>query len=308
MRAATITHWDLDGLVSASIIWRKLKPVKQVLSSVTALPRKLYEIVESTPGIRELWIADLNPQPDEVEQLAGMLGAIVRRGVRVIWVDHHEWSEGASKLADSLGPGLEIYLDRDATSAESVARLLGVAGDALVQKMIELARDDDYMLGKYELTKVWRRVLRWYGWEVRYRALESLKQGDMAPHWLVELYETEVKNVYENLIREAIARMDIIRRDGHTIIVFPDVDPRVHPGELVEVAKSNGLFAHVYVARYPRGISLRSDYVDVSEIAVGFGGGGHQRAAGIPSSVPLASLAEKIFRLLEKREIGGRRA
>ncbi|MGC9121768.1 MAG: DHH family phosphoesterase, partial [Thermogladius sp.] len=169
-----------------------------------------------------------------------------------------------------------------------------------VEELLKLSYDDDFFLNKYELTVRWRRVLRWYGWEVRYKALESFKRRDLAPAWMIELYNREVSVVYENLIREAIARMDIVEKDGFRIMIFPDVDPRVHPGEIVDVSEKNGLVAHLYIVRYPRGVSLRSDYIDVSSIARDLGGGGHARAAGIPGEVNLRAVLDKVFEKIDQ--------
>ncbi|AFK51517.1 putative phosphohydrolase, DHH superfamily [Thermogladius calderae 1633] len=296
----SITHWDIDGLASAAFIYFKVRPVQQILASVTSLPNYLLEVLRQTPPVREVWIADLNPQVSSLKALITFLEEAKKRRIRVYWLDHHEWDPGVYRELVGFDDVLTYVVDPNYTAADLVASKLGLRGDKFVEELLKLSYDDDFFLNKYELTVRWRRVLRWYGWEVRYKALESFKRRDLAPAWMIELYNREVSVVYENLIREAIARMDIVERDGFRIMVFPDVDPRVHPGEIVDVSEKNGLIAHLYIVRYPRGVSLRSDYIDVSSIARDLGGGGHARAAGIPGEVSLRAVLNKVFEKIDQ--------
>jgi oligoribonuclease NrnB/cAMP/cGMP phosphodiesterase (DHH superfamily) len=296
----SITHWDIDGLASAAFIYFKVRPVQQILASVTSLPNYLLEVLRQTPPVREVWIADLNPQASSLRALITFLEEAKRRKIRVYWLDHHEWDPSVYRELVGFDDVLTYVVDPNYTAADLVASKLGLRGDKFVEELVKLSYDDDFFLNKYELTVRWRRVLRWYGWEVRYKALESFKRRDLAPAWMIELYNREVSVVYENLIREAIARMDIVERDGFRIIIFPDVDPRVHPGEIVDVSEKNGLVAHLYIVRYPRGVSLRSDYIDVSSIARDLGGGGHARAAGIPGEVNLRAVLDKVFEKIDQ--------
>ena len=296
----SITHWDIDGLASAAFIYFKVRPVQQILASVTSLPNYLLEVLRQTPPVREVWIADLNPQASSLRALIAFLEEAKRRKIRVYWLDHHEWDPSVYRELVGFDDVLTYVVDPNYTSADLVASKLGLRGDKFVEELVKLSYDDDFFLNKYELTVRWRRVLRWYGWEVRYKALESFKRRDLAPAWMIELYNREVSVVYENLIREAIARMDIVERDGFRIMIFPDVDPRIHPGEIVDVSEKNGLIAHLYIVRYPRGVSLRSDYIDVSSIARDLGGGGHARAAGIPGEVSLRAVLDKVFEKIDQ--------
>nr|WP_238529000.1 phosphohydrolase [Thermogladius calderae] len=300
MSRVSITHWDIDGLASAAFIYFKVRPVQQILASVTSLPNYLLEVLRQTPPVREVWIADLNPQVSSLKALITFLEEAKKRRIRVYWLDHHEWDPGVYRELVGFDDVLTYVVDPNYTAADLVASKLGLRGDKFVEELLKLSYDDDFFLNKYELTVRWRRVLRWYGWEVRYKALESFKRRDLAPAWMIELYNREVSVVYENLIREAIARMDIVERDGFRIMVFPDVDPRVHPGEIVDVSEKNGLIAHLYIVRYPRGVSLRSDYIDVSSIARDLGGGGHARAAGIPGEVSLRAVLNKVFEKIDQ--------
>ncbi|MEM0377972.1 MAG: phosphohydrolase [Thermosphaera sp.] len=298
-RRGIITHWDLDGIASAVILSRVLNPEKNVLSSVNSVIKYIGELIDQ--GFSEIWIADLNPPSLQKDDVGLTLEKARRRGVRLYWFDHHQWADEMLKLFNEYDDVLFFLNEPMLVASELVANYLGVSSNEYFRKLVSLAYDDDFFENKYEITRIYRRVLKWDGWDIRYKVLYDLIRGELEPRWLLEYYVNEVKNVYENLIREAIGRMEIVEKNNVKIIVFPDVDPRVHPGELIEVVRSRNFFAHVYVVRYPRGVSLRSDYIDVSQIAAIYGGGGHAKVAGIPGGVRLDNILKTIMESVEKQ-------
>lgn len=300
-RRGVITHWDIDGLASAVILSRVLNPEKKVLSSVNSVTRYIEELLSL--GLNEIWIADLNPASSMKNQLNMALEKARMVRAKLYWFDHHQWSQDMVSLFNQYPDVVFFMHEPSMVASDIVANHFGVGGNEYYRKLISLAYDDDFFENKFEITRVYRRVLKWDGWDIRYRVLESLLQGDLEPRWLIDYYVNEVKNVYENLIREAIGRMEIVEKNGVRLLVFPDVDPRVHPGELIEVVAGQGFHAHAYVVRYPKGVSLRSDYVDVSQIASQYGGGGHSRVAGIPGGVRMENILKTLMEAFEKHGV-----
>ncbi len=304
-----LSHWDIDGLASASMLTEKYKPIKTMLSSITAVPKNLLKAMDLIGEYGEIIVSDLNPQINHLKDLAEIFRIAREKDITITWIDHHEWDKQVYRLFSQYEDIIYYLVDTTSVAAELVAIKYGfIDKDIFYKRLIELAVDDDYFLNKHELTIMWRRILRWYRWDTRYKALKSLLHHDLEPLWMKRLYLVEVKNLYENLIREAIARSDVITtRTGFKIIVFQDVDPRIHPGEVTWIAKENGLIADIYIVRYPRGVSLRSDAIDVSLIARLLGGGGHRNAAGIPGNIELSSILSLIdnlkTRLLEVDKI-----
>jgi len=295
MKTVVISHWDLDGLASAVIASMKFKPIKIFLASVTATPKYIHEAIKIIGRNGVIWVTDLNPQPNHIAMLNELFKLGRERKIQINWIDHHSWDRKVYDMFMKHSRNVWYLVDTETVTADLVARKLGLADNEYVRRLVDLAIDDDFFLNRYELTIMWRRVLRWYKWPTRYKALDSLIKGEIRPRWLEELYYREVKNIYENLIREAIARSDVITtKNNIKIIVFQDVDPRVHPGEITMIAKQNGLIADIYVVRYPRGTSLRSSVYDVSVIAKKLGGGGHKNAAGIPGNIGLKNVIELI--------------
>ncbi len=299
-KTIVISHWDLDGLASATILALKLAPVKIWLASVTAVPRYLKKALEEySPD--QIWISDLNPQISQINDLRILIKQARIEGVKIKWIDHHEWDRKIYDLIHRYNETVWYLVDPSTVTADLIARRLRIRDNPYINELVSLAIDDDFFMNRYELTIRWRRVLRWYSWSIRYKALNSFIGGDISPYWMNKMYEDEVKNLYENLIREALGRMDIIEKNGFKIIIFQDVDPKVHPGELTEAAKKNGVTADVYIVRYPRGASLRSDYYDVSIIAKMLGGGGHPYAAGIPGKINISKIIEAVTHTFKQR-------
>ncbi len=299
-RTIVISHWDLDGLASATILALKLAPVKIWLASVTAVPRYLKKALEEF-GPDQIWISDLNPQISQINDLRILIKQASIEGIKIKWIDHHEWDRKIYDLIHRYNETVWYLVDPSTVTADLIARRLRVRDNPYINELVGLAIDDDFFMNRYELTIRWRRVLRWYSWGVRYKALNSFIGGEISPYWMNKMYEDEVKNLYENLIREALGRMDVIEKNGIKIIIFQDVDPKVHPGELTDAAKKNGVTADIYIVRYPRGASLRSDYYDVSIIAKKLGGGGHPYAAGIPGKINVSKIIEIVTHMFKQR-------
>ncbi len=302
-----ISHWDLDGLASATMLTEYYKPLRTILSSITALPRNMLQGIKTLDRNGLIVISDLNPQVKHVKDLKEILRLCRERNISVKWIDHHLWDRVIYRLFSEYSDVLTYIDDTSTVAADLVAKLYGFTDNIFYNRLVELAIDDDFFLNRYELTIIWRRMLRWYKWGLRYRALESFLKHEINPPWLMKMYESEVKTIYENLIREAIGRSDIIHtRNGFRVVVFQDVDPRIHPGEVTWIAKTHGLLADIYIVRYPRGVSLRSDKVDVSMIAKLLGGGGHSNAAGIPGRIDIDSILSIISNINLRGRYGDR--
>ncbi|MEM0109781.1 MAG: phosphohydrolase, partial [Desulfurococcus sp.] len=185
MRKAVVTHWDIDGLASNTIISRYTRPEKKVLSSVTSTFKYLMSLFEE--GYSEIVVADLNPQLTDLNNYANLFSAMRKKGYIVKWLDHHLWPEEVEKTFIEFSDVVSYINDPFTVTADISANFVNATRDRFVTMLIELAFDDDWFQGKYELTTIYRRVLRFYKWEIRYRILESLLAGDIAPRWMLEL-------------------------------------------------------------------------------------------------------------------------
>lgn len=281
--AGLVSHWDLDGILSAVLLIRAATllgiSIGYRLSTHRRLLRSIKEILEDK-GL--LLIADLNPDvptAKSISLLSSKVGGIV-------WFDHHEWPQEARRILSQLD-NIVLFLDRGLISAEIVSRVLtdNCGLTDLVKEYSELLRiakaDDTNNLEEsieQEVVK-WRIVLRKADWPLRYRILEALLEQPAWPSWLEGFYR-EVREDYQKALEEALSTLTIINSCGHKIAVVR-ASEELNPSDVYN-SLHRRIDADVYVIVYDKGLSLRSETVDVARIASRLGGGGHNHAAGAP--------------------------
>ena len=298
-----ISHWDLDGIISAALIVRHRLSKNEYntrvrLSTINALAKNLYIFLNKQlmkEPHNHLIILDLNPLKDSYELIKNALEVAIDYGIRVYWIDHHSWNGPIMEDLEALG--VEIVLDKDKVTAEIIAKIFNLR-DRYSKDLVELARDDDLFLNRYEYTIYWRRILRWFDWNVRYKALQSFIAGDIWPEWARGLYG-QIHGHYRKLMEKALTNTVIKDYGGFRVAISYSIDQRLHAGEIQDMLIKNDIRADIYIVVYPNAISLRSNVVDVSDIARRFGGGGHPKASGIPLNSPSPDkVIDKILRYI----------
>lgn len=255
------------------------------LSTINALVKNLYTFLNKQlmkESHSNLVILDLNPLEDTYELIKKAIEVAIDYGIKVYWIDHHSWN---SSIIEDLGElGVEIILDRGKVTAQIISEIFNLR-DIYSKNLVELARDDDLFLNRYEYTIYWRRILRWFDWRVRYKALQSFIAGDIWPEWARGLYG-QIHGQYNKLMEKALTNTVIKDYGSLRVAISYSIDQRLHAGEIQDMLVKNNIKADIYIVVYPNAISLRSNVVDVSDIARRFGGGGHPKASGIPLNSP----------------------
>ncbi|RLG84499.1 MAG: phosphohydrolase [Thermoprotei archaeon] len=299
-----ISHWDIDGIVSAALIARstnitKTRITKIRLSTISALNANIMHALNKSFYIQPFTnfvIIDLNPPQSCIHDIASLLLNAIEMGINVYWIDHHVWDPNNIEILKSIG--VKIYLDQNKVSAEIVRDLVGL-DDMVSNTLVELAKDDDLFLNRFPYTVKLRRILRWYDWSIRYRVLKSFINGSIWPIWAEKLY-TQISDKYESLLDEVVKNYTVHDIKGTSVVVVKNIDPRLHPGEVQDKLEKNGVIGDLYILVYPTAISLRSDTIDVSRIALALGGGGHQKAAGITNTIDIDHVLDVISNFLGK--------
>ena len=298
-----ISHWDLDGIISAALVVRHRLSMNEYntkvrLSTINALAKNLYVFLNKhlvKEPHSHLIVLDLNPLKDSYELIENALEVAIDYGIRVQWIDHHSWNNHIVEELKALG--VDILLDKDKVTAEIIARSFNL-NDRYSKDLVELARDDDLFLNRYKYTIYWRRILRWFDWDIRYRALHSFIAGDIWPEWARGLYG-QIHEHYRKLMEKALTNTIIKDYGAFRIAISYSIDQRLHAGEIQDMLIKNDIRADIYIVVYPNAISLRSNVVDVSDIARRFGGGGHPKASGIPLNSPSPDkIIDKILRYI----------
>jgi oligoribonuclease NrnB/cAMP/cGMP phosphodiesterase (DHH superfamily) len=300
--AVIITHTDLDGVSSAAIYLRLagLEPDVDVIIHFTE-PYKLHKVLNNLPDSKKLVITDLGPNASTIDAIAERLGRLVRDGARVEWYDHHRWQEEWITKIRSLG--VKLHVDVSTCAAGVVARYapqeLGVEADEFVNRLAritcaaDLWRWDEPMAGR-----LYRVVERYHGrrgdkW--RRSLVKGFYSGSL---WWPEL--EEALNEYLKLefegFNKSLRSVRIVERSSCRIVGV--LKPRGPPAASIIASSLLSRYdadIAVIVRKRGRGISLRSRRVNVREVAVELGGGGHPKAAGAPLNMPLSLKLLSIF-------------
>ncbi len=138
---------DVDGLSSAAIVWRYAKS-KGLEFSVTLTDYGAFEAVFSSVATRRntlIVISDLGVDDTTLPLVLPGLTRAVSQGCRVVWLDHHQWSEKAVKTILSLQNKPILRVNHDHCAAEIVHKVL-MPRDPICERLAEIAHDTDFNL------------------------------------------------------------------------------------------------------------------------------------------------------------------
>ncbi len=277
-----VSHWDIDGIASAALVsYYYGIPFENIkLSSTNMIMKYIRELTSS--GANHIFVLDLNLNTKLASDLIGFINKKRRsRSIGLTLVDHHEWSlDVINMLSESSRTITLVDNNMSCTAKIIIDKLLKNKQIRQEHLMLaEMAEDDDLFLNRIPLTSKWRLLLRWGDWTLRYRTLESWIDGIIWPEWAEIEYEKAHKE-YDMLLENAVKTAETALVDGNKILfVYPD--QKIHPGDLqAYIEKNQNTVYDLYVFVYGKGVSLRSDKFDVSQMARLLGGGGHKKAAG----------------------------
>lgn len=157
IRHRIITHTDFDGFVSGALLLRMLgKDAGLLFSSPTGLLRNLKTAGTGLIAGDTITIADLAMQPHKEHAFADLLNELRHRGVRVTWIDHHEWPAGLVERMESICHDLEV--DTAEKTAAALIRYRMDPDDDHAERLLKFVqnRSDD---ADREWDRIWRYAL-----------------------------------------------------------------------------------------------------------------------------------------------------
>ena len=277
-----VSHWDLDGIVAASLLVYGSEEHSITWDLRLSTPSRLLKSIEEVAVQGgALAVADLNPNP-QAEPLS--LRKLLAKPEKTYWFDHHEWPR---KILEDLSTmkRLHLIIDPEATSSELVARHLeNECGLKLLEphrEILEVAVADDKNKGSPELFEEvykWRIILRSIDWPTKYRIAELFANGELWSEWLEEIY-SKSRAKYEKELSLSIEKTRLYTPDCGLKIAVVKASEQLNPSDVYNRLKEK-IEADIYVISYGKGVSLRSEEIDVRRIAQKLGGGGHPKASG----------------------------
>ncbi|MEM2021599.1 MAG: DHHA1 domain-containing protein [Zestosphaera sp.] len=272
MRRVLITHTDLDGLASGALLLRRFGSLDKVFF---AQPHHLHSRLAGVPNGSVVYVTDLGVNRTTLSKVKEQVRRILESGGEVYWFDHHVWDY--PWIEDFIKLGVNLHVNRDVCTAWIVYKYLGGDGPddlARVACSVDLWMMDDWR-GNYLSRYVgyaggstWKeRVLK------RLARFNGVIDTEIAE--VVEKAITEELSVYSKAIKKAR-----LRECNRIKVVYYLKDSEEHLTSYVANALIARYEADIAVICRRGSVSLRSRDMDVREVAVAMGGGGHSRAAG----------------------------
>ncbi len=306
-----VTHTDLDGVGSAAaavaVFGRRSGEYTVLYAEPYNVHEKIAEIAEYMEKGDILVIADLGPNRDSFPHAVKAIEGLAGKGVRVYWFDHHVWDPAEAEAVEKAGA--RLILDRTTCATGVVARyapsILGVEKPPFFEELekavcaADLWRWDHHLAPKlYRVAEARGEGVRPEDW--RNRLVAKFSEGT--------LWDEEMESRLEDYVNRELANYNSILK---TVVVV-DGACRVAAAYKERGPPANSFVAASLLARHDAdiavivrengGMSLRSRRVNVREVAVRLGGGGHPVAAGAKIKIPITvRLAAKLSKKMLSR-------
>ncbi len=276
-----VTHTDLDGIVSATLIAKYLGGYDRLYF---AQPHQLWGVLCKVPSRSELYISDLGMNEPTLDKVVNELKRILKAGGLITWFDHHVWDEKwITKLREL---GVKLYVDRSTCAAGVVIKYLNIE-DPKMKELADAACSLDLWKFNHWLGNYLARVVGYKGgskWK-EYIVNELMKFNGELPSEFLGIVE-EVISRELKILSKALSKAGTVTSNGIKVVYYYKGNEEHLTSYIANILLSRYSADLAIICR--RGsISLRSKKLDVRELAKALGGGGHPRAAGAPLRVSL---------------------
>jgi oligoribonuclease NrnB/cAMP/cGMP phosphodiesterase (DHH superfamily) len=293
MNAIIFSHEsDLDGLYSAAIGLMRYPQAMTVFLGYGAenfnkLANFIYSATHrhSSPecGGGQIVIADLGLNDDVIEICRQTFSDSALEGWKIIWVDHHPWSQQA---IEAVKPLVEIILD--ASGKKCAADLMYetlLPGNSLAAKLASMAHTMDFFTKDQYLTPI-SELIRYYQTfpDFYYRMSDLARKSAKGVLWDVEM-QSDFNN-YVHLRDESKAQAFSsmqVKQTGKIKVAYMQSSPYLQSSLFSEevFSKTNADLVMFYSTKGKVSIRRRNQVISCRDIAANLPeGGGHDYAAG----------------------------
>jgi oligoribonuclease NrnB/cAMP/cGMP phosphodiesterase (DHH superfamily) len=279
---------DLDGLYSAAIgLLRYPQAMTIFLGYGAENFQKLGKFVDSatrySPDGGLIFIADLGLNDDLIETCKAIFSDAVRNGWRIMWVDHHPWSQQA---IDAVKPLVEIVLDASGNkcAADLMYEIL-LPGNKLANKLAGMAHTMDFFTKDQYLTPISELIRYYQTFPDFYERLSELARKSAKG----VLWDVEMQSDYNDYVRlrdeakgQVFATMQI-RLVGGFKIAYVQSSPYLQSSLFSEevFGKTNADLVMFYSTKGKVSIRRNNEAISCRDVAANLPeGGGHAYAAG----------------------------
>ena len=260
-------HEDADGFTGAWAAWKKFKNTADYLP-IHHDNKPLDTLALNAEG-KDIYIIDYSFKPEEMKMLVAV-------NKKVVLIDHHITSAESVKIAT------ESLYDTSHSGANLAWKYFHP--NKKTPKLINYV--EDYDLWKFKLPFTQELTLILSAKKLKFKIWDKLAKEFEDASALKELIKQGkiMFDYRENLINELIEKGEEVIFEGHRAFA---VNSPVFESEIGHhIYNKKGMLAIIWSYRKKHNkpklkVSLRSDKnIDVAEIALKYGGGGHKSAAG----------------------------
>jgi oligoribonuclease NrnB/cAMP/cGMP phosphodiesterase (DHH superfamily) len=279
---------DLDGLYCAAIGLLRYPQAMTIflgygVENFQKLGNFIYSATHYSPDRGLIIIADLGLNDDLIDICKQIFSDAVGNGWKIMWVDHHPWSQQA---IDAVRPLVEIVLDSSGTKcAADLMHETLLPGNKLASKLAGMAHTMDFFTKDQYLTPI-SELIRYYQTFPDFydRLSELAKKSASGILWDVGMQGDY--NDYVRLRDEAKARVFAtmqVRPLGKFKVAYAQASPYLQSSLFSEevFATTNADLVMFYSVKGKVSIRRNNDAISCREIAANLPeGGGHAYAAG----------------------------
>jgi oligoribonuclease NrnB/cAMP/cGMP phosphodiesterase (DHH superfamily) len=291
---------DLDGLYSAAIGLVRYPQAMTVflgygVENFQKMGNFIYSATHFSKERGLVIIADLGLNDDTIEICRQIFADAVGNGWKLMWVDHHPWSQAAIDMARQY-----VELVHDPSGAKCAADLMAeklLPGNDLASRLAGMAHTMDFFTKDQYLTPI-TELIRYYQTfpDFYHRLTDLARKSAKGVLWDVEMHDDYAK--YAKLRDEAkisvLSAMRIKEIQGVKVAYVP-TSPYLQSSLFSEevFAVTGADLAMFYSAKGKVSIRRSNSRVSCRAIAASLPeGGGHDYAAGATfNSDPVDSVA-----------------
>ncbi|MFW9907694.1 MAG: DHH family phosphoesterase [Candidatus Thorarchaeota archaeon] len=143
---------DVDGLASAAIVRRYAKSkgldYDVILTDYGGFEKVFGKVAAYRNAL--IVVTDLGMDESQLENVISGLSRAISQGCRIVWLDHHQWSNESAKRILSLENKPVLKVNHDHCAAEIAFKVL-LPRDEISKELAVIAHDTDFNLRELEV-------------------------------------------------------------------------------------------------------------------------------------------------------------
>jgi oligoribonuclease NrnB/cAMP/cGMP phosphodiesterase (DHH superfamily) len=293
---------DVDGLNSSAIVWRYAKSKGLDFNVILTDYGAFEQVFSAVAQLRNTLIVVTDLGIDETTQdvVISCLSRAIAQGCRIVWLDHHQWSEKSITALLSLSNKPVLKINHDYCASEIAYKVL-MPRDRICEELATIAHDTDFNLREMPAANALTdavSVLRFGAIDKReevldalYPVLSKLAENGIAGVWDITTHKFKdmlLGKRVENYRREKVKKMRKAL-SGHCDYVLYDRLIRVVEIPSGLTSTDMGTFASD-----PENLKLDGEHLEVADLLLMLSQGGMLGVRRGRETV-LCNMAAKLF-------------